>query len=197
MARKYPKFLWSDPNNTKSQGPFIIHTQHPRFLVKVYLTDQRFLVNDNNIYCEVWEDDIDEHDWDVQEALKLIPNWFEGSGQYQSAHPDDKIICALRDLDFFKSGDDHFSVEEARHVIRILFPTKADVVFKDTDSYAIKHHFEHLSIRFGKHKGCSNSILIEAFEQEGFLVAYKHDEYPNPQFNILRGDWKACHRLFG
>src|SRR5690348_12623233 len=35
MARKYPRFIFSDPPNTKSPGPFIIHTLEPRFIVRV------------------------------------------------------------------------------------------------------------------------------------------------------------------
>lgn len=34
MARNYPRFLFSDPKNTKSEGPFIVHTLEPRFILK-------------------------------------------------------------------------------------------------------------------------------------------------------------------
>lgn len=36
MARLYPKFLFSNPKNTKSTGPFIVHLQKPRMICKVY-----------------------------------------------------------------------------------------------------------------------------------------------------------------
>lgn len=35
MARLYPRFLFSDPQNTKSKGPFVVHTLDPKFIVKV------------------------------------------------------------------------------------------------------------------------------------------------------------------
>jgi hypothetical protein len=35
MAREYPRFLFSDPKNTKSKGPFLIHLLEPRILFKV------------------------------------------------------------------------------------------------------------------------------------------------------------------
>lgn len=34
MAREYPRFLFCNPTNTKSKGPFIIHTIFP---VKMYV----------------------------------------------------------------------------------------------------------------------------------------------------------------
>ena len=39
MARKYPRFLYSNPGNTKSEGPFIVHLLEPRF-VAVYGTKE-------------------------------------------------------------------------------------------------------------------------------------------------------------
>lgn len=35
MARQYPRFLFSDPQNTRSKGPFVIHTLDPRLLFKL------------------------------------------------------------------------------------------------------------------------------------------------------------------
>jgi len=35
MAREYPRFLFSNPQNTKSKGPFVVHTMEPRFIVRV------------------------------------------------------------------------------------------------------------------------------------------------------------------
>lgn len=32
MARAYPRFLFSDPKNIKSAGPFIVHLLHPRLV---------------------------------------------------------------------------------------------------------------------------------------------------------------------
>jgi hypothetical protein len=35
MARNYPRFLYSNPENTKSKGPFIVHTLEPRVILKI------------------------------------------------------------------------------------------------------------------------------------------------------------------
>jgi hypothetical protein len=39
MARKYPRFLYSNPLNTKSPGPFLIHTLFPRVIFKVHIQE--------------------------------------------------------------------------------------------------------------------------------------------------------------
>lgn len=39
MSREYPRFIFSNPKNTKSKGPFIVHLLKPRFICR--------LVNDN------------------------------------------------------------------------------------------------------------------------------------------------------
>lgn len=39
MARQYPRFLFSNPTNTKSKGPFVIHTLEPRLIFKVHHPD--------------------------------------------------------------------------------------------------------------------------------------------------------------
>lgn len=47
MAREFPRFLYSDPKNTKSPGPFIVHTLHPNKLFKVEFTSlDKFLLHD-------------------------------------------------------------------------------------------------------------------------------------------------------
>jgi hypothetical protein len=35
MARQYPRFLYSDPQNTKSKGPFIISALPPHIIAKI------------------------------------------------------------------------------------------------------------------------------------------------------------------
>lgn len=34
--RQYPRFIFSNPQDTKSKGPFIIHLLKPRMICKVY-----------------------------------------------------------------------------------------------------------------------------------------------------------------
>lgn len=35
MAREYPRFIFSNPQNTKSKGPFIVHLLEPRLVFRV------------------------------------------------------------------------------------------------------------------------------------------------------------------
>lgn len=35
MSRQFPRFLFSNPKNTKSKGPFIVHTLEPRIIIRV------------------------------------------------------------------------------------------------------------------------------------------------------------------
>ncbi len=36
MARGYPRFLYSNPQNTKSEGPFIVHTLYPKAVFRIF-----------------------------------------------------------------------------------------------------------------------------------------------------------------
>jgi hypothetical protein len=38
MARSYPRFLFSNPKNTKTKGPFIVHLLYPKMICGVYNT---------------------------------------------------------------------------------------------------------------------------------------------------------------
>jgi len=194
MARKYPKFLWSDPPNTKSEGPFIIHTQIPRFIAKPHLDERRELYHTSIL--EVWDDNIVANE--VRKIEREIPRWFNESGRFQSNNPDDLVICGLSKLDFLKSKDNDFSVVEAQQVVRILFPIKTKAIFQDAHSYGLKHSLERISGHFGqlgKGKYCSNDTIIKAFESEGFKLHWEGTN-PNPRFNIRKTDVTRINRLF-
>ncbi len=47
MAREYPRFLISNPSNTKSKGPFIIHTLPPQFICRV-VQENHNQISDSN-----------------------------------------------------------------------------------------------------------------------------------------------------
>lgn len=36
MAREYPRFLYSNPKDTKSEGPFVVHLLFPKIIYRVY-----------------------------------------------------------------------------------------------------------------------------------------------------------------
>jgi hypothetical protein len=42
MARGFPRFLFSNPINTKSKGPFVIHALSPEVIIKVYTDELEF-----------------------------------------------------------------------------------------------------------------------------------------------------------
>jgi len=194
MARKYPKLLWSNPSNTKSSGPFVVHTQYPRFIAKPHFDEKRNLIDTSII--EMWEEKSSTVDaWEIQ---KEIPMWFNESGRYQSIHEDDKLICGLSRLEFLKNNSEDYTVDEARQVLRVLFSVKAKTIYHGSSSYGLKHLLEHISSAFGKrhiYKYCGNDIIIKAFELEGFRFL-KEDSSPNLHFNITKKEVTAAYRLF-
>ncbi|MGY4539424.1 hypothetical protein ACVW0P_003858 [Mucilaginibacter sp. UYNi724] len=194
MARKYPKFLWSNPSNAKSSGPFIVHTQHPRFIVQPKFDEKRNLIHTSVV--EIWEEE--QSFVDVWEIQKEIPTWFNESGRYQSIHEHDKLLCGLSQLEFLKDRREHFTIDEARKVIQILFPFKAKKIHHGSSSYGLKHRLEHISNYMSKghgYKYCSNDTLIKAFALEGFNSAIE-DGSPNPCFNIYKKDVVTAYHLF-
>jgi hypothetical protein len=40
MSRGYPRFLFSNPQNTKEPGPFVVHLLFPKCICKVYDFDK-------------------------------------------------------------------------------------------------------------------------------------------------------------
>lgn len=51
MARKYPRFIFSNPANTKSEGPFVVHLLKPRLVFKV-IFDQNDISGDAMVFSE-------------------------------------------------------------------------------------------------------------------------------------------------
>src|ERR1700744_995911 len=108
MARKYPRFLLSNPNNTKSDGPFIIHTLEPQFIVKPQFDNKRNYYD--SILIDVWTKDYDI--LDVYKTIEEIPIWYKHSGRFQSMNEDDRLIVSVNQLEFLLDRDTHFSVYE-------------------------------------------------------------------------------------
>ena len=44
--RNYPRFSYSDPKNTKSAGPFIIHNLPPRGIMKITYSENKKIILD-------------------------------------------------------------------------------------------------------------------------------------------------------
>jgi len=54
MAREYPRFIYSNTQNTKSKGPFVVHLLEPRFLARIYNTKNSPTIQ-NDCIVEVLE----------------------------------------------------------------------------------------------------------------------------------------------
>lgn len=193
MARKYPKFLWSNPTNTKSEGPFIIHTQKPRFIAKPHFTDQRYFHGISIL--EIWDEDFGPFDPEVKEVEAELFQWFENSGRQLSIHPDDKIVWEITRLSYLKENREDFTVEQAREIVRILFPSKLKGIYTSSSSYGFKHMLERISgsVNKGNRKYCSNDTMKKAFELEGFTLQL---DGPNAFMNLSAKEVKTARMLF-
>lgn len=193
MARKYPKFLWSNPTNSKSEGPFIVHTQEPRFLAKPHFDDRR---NFHSIsVLELWTEGYDHYDQEVLDVQQELFKWFDNSGRSMSIHPLDQILYAVSRLTFLKESQTEFEVEQVRELVRILFPTKTKTTYNTSSSYGFKHLMERISrsINKGKPKFCDNETIIEAFRLEGFKLTM---DGPNAYMNLSTKEVKTAKTLF-
>lgn len=194
MSRGYPRFLFSNPSDTKDAGPFIIHTLEPQFIVKPKFDDKRNITECKLL--EVWS-----KEYDQMQMLRIkneIPQWFRRSGIEQSTHQDDILLTALHRLDFLKQRPEHFTVEQAQILVRLFFKTKNKGFYEGSSSYGIKHFFERVS-RFvmedklhASWKYCSNDTVKDAFEAEGF----RHiQQGPNRYFNISAREIHKAYKL--
>ena len=86
MARPYPRFIYADPHNTKSSGPFIVHTLPPQLIAKVTFNDEGFhLIDALAVFTAADERQVDEviyqmHRWltaQRMEEAKLSPDFYE------------------------------------------------------------------------------------------------------------------------
>ena len=104
MARLYPRFIYSDPQDTKSKGPFIIHTLFPQLIAKVtYADDGYHYVDVLDIFTPADKEKIDQvvysmHDWYTGVRMKqanLRDDFYERSSD---------IAQRLSRLDSFFTG---------------------------------------------------------------------------------------------
>lgn len=194
MSRGFPRFLFSNPTNVKSEGPFIIHTLEPQFIAKPEFDEKRNIVDCRVL--KVWSKDYDSEQ--VYDILDEIPSWFKLSGNQQSSNQDDIVIAAVNKLTFLKEFRTHFTVEEARSLVRLLFPTKTKTIYEGSSSYGLKHFFEHVSrsvinSEFRSSKYCGNDTIIQAFEEEGYKWK---QEGPNRYMNISAKEVNKAYKLF-
>ena len=82
MARQYPRFLYSNPTNTKSKGPFVLHMLKPLLICRI-VTQQKDdpQVKENIIslkgisieLLEVFEEGIEINK--INSVMKDMINW--------------------------------------------------------------------------------------------------------------------------
>lgn len=134
-------------------------------------------------------------DSEVDEVKEEIFQWFNHSGRGTSIHHDDKIVWAIFRLEYLKDNHTEFTIDNAREVIRILFPTKARRLYVTSSSYAFKHLLDRISSYVGKgrYKYCSNDTIIKAFELEGFEIQM---DGPNACMNLSAKEVKTARTLY-
>jgi len=194
MKKQFPRFLFSDPTNVKEKGPYIVHTLEPQFICKLEFDKKRHVID-----CRVLE--IFDKNFsllDVWPISKEIPEWYKHSGIHQSSNIEDKVLSEMSKCEFLQNHDEHYTVDEARQVVRILFPSKAKKIYEGSSSYGLKHLLEHVSevvanVKFSTKKYCSNDTMIAAFEKEGFRMK---EAGPNRYMNLLASEVNRAKRLF-
>lgn len=89
MPREYPRFLLCNPSDTKSKGPFIIHTLFPQMIAKVTIGEDGYhWVDELEVFVNVEKSEIDQvcyamHNWYTAHRMKeakLENDYFERMG---------------------------------------------------------------------------------------------------------------------
>ena len=191
MGRAFPRFLLSKSTQPKSKGTFIIHTLDPAFIAEPTFNEIRQIIDIHIV--EVWQQGTYYSDKAREIADKEIPNWWKYSGIHDSCDPRDQVISKLSKLDFLRNVREHFTVEEAQQVIRIIFPNKAKNFYRGSTSYGIKHDFERISEMFnsdGIAKYCGNDVIKTALKLEGFKTKEEAPNSPNIFANLVEQEVK-------
>lgn len=196
MGRAYPRFLLSKSTQSKSKGTFIVHTLDPQFVAEPEFNDARQIIGVHVI--QAFQQGTHYYNKACEIAEKEIPNWWKFSGVHDSCDPRDKLIAGLARLPFMSNYREHFTVEEAREVLRIAYPTKAKNLFHDVNTYGIKHDFERISTLFNKSehtKYCSNDTIKEALELEGFKTKVDSPGSPNLIANFAESEVNRFRKI--
>lgn len=90
MARQTPRFLFSNPQNTKGKGPFIVHCIFPRFIAKIIHSRTAAKPIDYKIVDQI--DEVDPEN--LQKVIKQMDDWVH----YQKKNGS--IEFEVNDLDY-------------------------------------------------------------------------------------------------
>lgn len=194
MLNESMRFALCEGTSGKSTEQVIVHQQEPQFRAKAEFDEQRKITS-----CKLLEMicSTEEKAW-AYVAMKEIPKWYEVYGIHQSKNADDKVIAGVMKMDFLKDTHRHFTIEQAREMIRVLFPRKNKRLYKNGRTPGVKHLFESVSLVYngnpnGCYKYCSKTVLEVAFTLEGFRYL---DNTGNYAVNLVADDVNRAYRLF-
>lgn len=91
MSRKYPRFLFSNPKDTKSPGPFIVHTLEPQLIAVVTFAEDGWHFVDA---LEVFKPATKE---EINQVLLAMHNWYT-SIQMKYANLRDDFYIRTSDI---------------------------------------------------------------------------------------------------
>jgi hypothetical protein len=193
MGRSYPRFLLSKSTKAKSKGTFIIHTLDPAFLAEPFFDDARRLIDISVI--DIFGNN-GTYYWEKARAIASneIPDWWKYCGIHESTDKRDILLSKLSSLSFLRNSEE-YTVEDVYEMIKIIYPTKAKRIYKQIDSYGIKHDFERISTlllsTIGK-KYCTNDTVKAAFSIAGFESI---SDGPNEHYNISEGESNLIRKI--
>jgi hypothetical protein len=196
MGRAYPRFLLCKSTQPKSKGTFIIHTTDPQFIAEPEFNDARQIVSVHVI--EAFQQGTFYYSKACEIADKEIPTWWKFSGIHDSCDSRDKLIASLAKLSFISNYREHYTIEEAREVIKVAYPTRAKNIYHGVNTYGIKHDFERISTLFnksGQSKYCSNDTVIKALELEGFKTKLEEPGSPNFIANFSESEVNRMRKI--
>jgi hypothetical protein len=196
MGRAYPRFLLSKSTQAKSKGTFVIHTLDPQFIGELSFNDARQITDVHVI--EAFHQGTYYYNKACEIAEKEIPNWWKYSGIHDSCDLRDKLIAGLSKLPFITNYKEHFTVEEAREIMKIAYTGRAKNLYYDVNTYGIKHDFERISTLFnktGQSKYCSNDTIKEALELEGFKTKTDKTGSPNLIANFVESEVNRLRKI--
>jgi hypothetical protein len=83
MSKQFPRFLFSNPQNTKSEGPFVISTFHPIIICQVYKSNNpefepALMPKYRNVYArflDVLDTNLPYTSEDIQSSAYAIAKW--------------------------------------------------------------------------------------------------------------------------
>ena len=79
MARGYPRFLFSNPQNVKTPGPFVVHCLEPRFIVRVDTCPNydKGDMTHNGKYILFFPDGYPERNQKLYDATDALYKWLD------------------------------------------------------------------------------------------------------------------------